>query len=151
MLRNLSARGLGAIKVAVFVAALLPFLLLTYQALWDVEALGANPAETLTRSLGGWALRFLLLTLAVTPPRKLLERPWLARLRRMLGLYAFFYAVLHFACYVAFDQVFDVGEIVRDVWERPFITLGFLSLLLLIPLAATSTDAMVRRIGGRRW
>lgn len=152
MLRiNLSARGIAIAKTVVFAAALLPALHLAYSALWDVEALGANPAETLTRSLGDWTLRLLLLTLAVTPMRKLLGWPWLGRLRRMLGLYVFFYALLHFSCYVAFDQVFDFAEILRDVVERPFIALGFAALLLLVPLAATSTNGMVKRLGGANW
>lgn len=152
MLRiNLSARGIAIAKTVVFVAALLPALHLAYNALWNVEALGANPAETLTRSLGDWTLRLLLLTLAVTPMRKLLGWPWLGRLRRTLGLYVFFYAVLHFSCYVAFDQVFDFAEILRDVVERPFIALGFTALLLLVPLAATSTNGMVKRLGGANW
>ncbi|HLU77632.1 MAG TPA: protein-methionine-sulfoxide reductase heme-binding subunit MsrQ [Burkholderiales bacterium] len=148
---NLSARGIAAVKAVVFVVALLPALQLAYQALWDVEALGANPAETLTRSLGDWTLRLLLLTLAVTPVRKLLGWPWLARVRRMLGLYVFFYALLHFTSYAAFDQVFDFGEILRDIAERPFITVGVAALLLLMPLAATSTNGMVRRLGGANW
>lgn len=141
----------AALKAAVFVLALLPFVQLSYSALWNVEALGPNPAETLTRTLGDWTLRFLLLTLAVTPLRRLFGLPDLARLRRMLGLYAFFYALLHFACYIAFDQVFDAGEILRDVMKQPFITLGMIALLLMLPLAFTSTNAMVKRLGARRW
>ena len=148
---RLSGCALLAVRVAVFLAALIPFAHLGYSAIWNIDALGANPAETITRSLGDWALRFLLLTLAVTPARRLLGWPWLARLRRMLGLYAFFYVVLHFFCYLAFDHVFVVGEILSDIVDRPFITLGVLALILLVPLAATSTNGMVKRLGARRW
>lgn len=144
-------RTVSAIKVLLFVLLLLPWALLAYAALFDPASLGPNPAEYLTRSLGDWTLRYLLLTLTVTPARKLLGWPWLARLRRMFGLYAFFYALSHFACYVAFDHLFQLSEILQDVWKRPFITLGFVALLLLLPLAATSTNAMIRRLGSRRW
>lgn len=147
----LSGRGLAALKVVVFVAALIPIAHLAYSAIWNIDALGANPAEFITRSVGDWTLRFLLLTLAVTPVRKLLGWPWLARLRRMLGLYTFAYAVIHFCCYIAFDHVFEMAEIVKDVLDRPFITLGFIALLLLVPLAVTSTNRMVKRLGARRW
>lgn len=150
-LASLPARAIVALKFLVFSAALIPFAHLAYSAVWNIDALGANPAEFITRSLGDWALRFLLLTLAITPARKLLGLPWLARFRRMLGLFTFFYAAVHFCCYVAFDHVFDVNAILSDVVDRPFITLGFLALLLLIPLAVTSTNGMVKRLGGRRW
>lgn len=150
-MRRLSERAIGAVKVCVFLAALLPLGRLLLGVFVFPDWLGANPAEYITRSTGDWALRFLLMTLAVTPLRKLSGWVWIARLRRMLGLYAFFYVVVHFASYVSFDHVFDVAAILKDVVKRPFITVGFLSLLLLLPLAATSTHGMVRRLGARRW
>lgn len=148
---RLSERAIGAVKVLIFLVALVPLVRLLLGIFAFPDWLGANPAEFITRSLGDWALRLLLLTLAVTPLRKVSGWAWLARLRRMLGLYAFFYVVLHVSSYVTFDHVFDIGAIVVDVVKRPFITVGFLSLLLLLPLAVTSTNAMVRRLGARRW
>lgn len=142
-------RRMAAIKAAVFAACLLPLVSLAYGVVADT--LGANPIEALTRGLGDWTLRFLLLTLTVTPLRRLTGLPWLVQLRRMLGLFAFFYAALHFVSYIWLDQFFDWGEIARDIVKRPFITVGFAAFLLLVPLAATSTNAMVRRLGGRRW
>ncbi len=136
-------------KPLVFVAALLPFGWLVW--LGGSDQLGANPIETITRYTGDWTLRFLFITLAVTPLRNLSGWNWLMRLRRMLGLYAFFYAVLHFATYLVLDQFFAWEHIVDDIAERPYITVGFASFVLLIPLAITSTNAMVRRLGGRRW
>lgn len=112
--------------------------------------LGANPIEFITRSTGTWTLVFLLITLSVTPLRRLTGRNELIRFRRMLGLFAFFYACLHFTTYIWLDQFFDLQAIVKDVFKRPFITLGFASFLLLIPLALTSTHAMQRRLK-RRW
>jgi sulfoxide reductase heme-binding subunit YedZ len=137
------------IKIVVFVLCLLPAGLLLQRFLTD--ALGANPIETLTHATGDWTLRLLLITLAVTPLRRLTGWHWLVRLRRMLGLYAFFYASLHFLTYVVLDQFFDGWAIVLDVLKRPYITVGFAAFMLLIPLAVTSTNAMVRRLGGRRW
>jgi sulfoxide reductase heme-binding subunit YedZ len=142
-------KQLTLIKVAVFLLCLLPLALLIQAALDD--ALGANPIEAITRDLGDWALRLLLVTLAVTPLRRWFELAWLLRLRRMLGLFAFFYALLHVSSYVVLDQFFDWNEILRDIIKRPFITVGFTAFVLLIPLAATSTNAMQRRLGGRRW
>lgn len=142
-------RRMAALKAALFAACLLPLAGLAYSLIADT--LGANPIEALTRGLGDWTLRFLLLTLAVTPLRRLAGVPWLIQLRRMLGLFAFFYAALHFVSYIWLDQFFDWGEIARDIVKRPFITVGFAAFLLLVPLAATSTNAMVRRLGGRRW
>ena len=136
-------------KPLVFVAALLPFGWLIWLG-WS-DQLGANPIETITRYTGDWTLRFLFITLAVTPLRNLSGWKWLMRLRRMLGLFAFFYAVLHFATYLVLDQFFAWEHIVDDIAERPYITVGFACFLLLIPLAITSTNAMVRRLGGRRW
>ena len=150
-LSRLPERAIVTLKAIVFVAALLPLARLVTAVFFFPDWLGANPAEYITRSLGDWALRFLLLTLCVTPLRKLSGWSWLLRFRRMLGLFAFFYVLVHFSSYISFDQVFDVNDILKDIAKRPFITVGFLSLLLLIPLAVTSTNAMVRRLGGRRW
>ena len=132
------------IKPLLFVACLLPLVFLIIGAI--NETLGANPVETMTRGTGEWTLRFLLLTLLVTPARQILSWPWLIKLRRMLGLYVFFYAVMHFLTYVWFDQFFDLNEIVKDIIKRPFITVGFAAFILLIPLAMTSTNKMIRRL-----
>lgn len=137
------------LKPALFLAALIPFALLLADAFGG--RLGANPVETITHRTGDWTLRMLLVTLAVTPMRRLTGWNALARLRRMLGLYAFFYACLHFLTYIWLDQFFDLGAVVEDVVKRPYITVGFTTFLLLLPLAATSTNAMARRLGGRRW
>ena len=136
------------VKPTLFVACLAPFLLLLHGAVRD--DLGVNPVEILTHETGEWALRFLLLTLFVTPLRRLTKAHWLIKLRRMLGLYAFFYAVLHFVTYVWLDQFFDWLEILSDIPRRPFITVGFVSFLLLIPLALTSTNSMQRRLK-KKW
>lgn len=144
-------RRIALLKAAVFVAALAPLAKLAAGAFYFPEWLGANPAEFITRSTGDWTLRFLLFTLAVTPLRKLSGWNWLLRFRRMLGLYAFFYGAMHVSSYAGFDQVFDFSEILADIAKRPFITVGFAALLLMIPLAVTSTNAMVRRLGARRW
>ena len=148
---RLSDRAVTALKVFLFIAALLPLVYLIAGAFFFPEWLGANPAETITRSNGDWTLRLLLLTLTVTPLRRLTGWIWLLRLRRMLGLFTFFYALLHVSSYVAFDHVFAVEEILKDIVKRPFITVGFTCLVLLIPLAVTSTNAMVRRLGAKRW
>lgn len=140
---------LSALKAALFALCLVPLGQLGWLG-WS-DALGANPIELITRHLGKWTLNFLLITLAVTPLRHLTGWHWLIRLRRMLGLYAFFYALLHFLTYLWLDQFFDWASIVRDIAKRPFITTGFTAFLLLIPLAATSNAAMVKRLGGRRW
>ncbi len=137
------------IKLLVFVLSLLPAAGLA--AGLFTGGLGANPVEAITHSTGEWALRFLLLTLAVTPLRRLTGYGSLVRLRRMLGLFAFFYAALHLSTYVALDQFFDAAAIVKDVVKRPYITAGFLGFVLMAPLAATSTAGMIRRLGGRRW
>jgi sulfoxide reductase heme-binding subunit YedZ len=146
-----SRKVVSALKVLVFIAALLPLARLAAGVAYFPEWLGANPAEYITRATGDWTLRFLLITLAVTPVRELLAWNWLMRLRRMLGLYAFFYGVVHLSSYVSFDHVFQVGEILADIVKRPFITVGFAALLLMVPLAVTSTNAMVRRLGAKRW
>ncbi len=141
-------RLFAAIKGLLFLICLLPLV----QLLWHALAGHAvNPIEDLTRGLGTWTLRFLLITLCVSPLRALGAPGWLLRLRRMLGLYAFFYACLHLLTYLWLDQFFDWAAIVRDIVKRPFITVGMATFLLLVPLAATSTNAMIRRLGGRRW
>jgi methionine sulfoxide reductase heme-binding subunit len=136
-------------RFLVFVNSLVPLALL----LWDGyhHRLGANPPEFATRATGVLALVFILITLLVTPLRKLTGANWLAKFRRMLGLYAFFYAGLHLLAYSWFDKAFAVADIFRDVAARPFITVGMASFLLLVPLAVTSTSGMIRRLGGRRW
>src|SRR5271163_3439503 len=113
--------------------------------------LTANPIEFITHATGDWALRFLIITLAITPLRKILGLPELIRFRRMLGLFAFFYACLHFSTYIVLDKFFDMSEIWKDVLKRRFITVGFAAFLLLIPLAVTSTAGWIRRLGGKRW
>ncbi len=148
---QLSAGQVSTLKVLVFVLALAPLARLATGAFFFPEWLGANPAEYITRATGDWTLRFVLITLAVTPLRKLTGWGWLLRLRRMLGLYAFFYAMVHLTSYVSFDHVFEIGEIIKDIIKRPFITVGFATLLLMLPLAVTSTNAMVRRLGAKRW
>ena len=150
-LRNLPQRYVAWIKVAVFVLALVPLGRLVTGAFLYPEWLGANPAEFITRATGDWALRMLLITLAVTPLRRLSGWNWLLRLRRMLGLFAFFYAAVHFSSYISFDHVFDAGAILKDIVKRPFITVGFLCLMFMFPLAVTSANAMVRRLGAKRW
>ena len=144
----LSVERVRQLKRVLFVSGLLPLLINVWLAVQD--RLGANPIESLTRSSGDWTLYFLALTLAITPLRRLSGQYWLQAMRRMLGLFAFFYACLHFTTFIWFDHFFDLSEIGRDVWKRPFITVGFAALLLLIPLAVTSTNAMQRRLG-RRW
>ena len=148
---QLSPAKLTALKIAVFVLALVPLARLVAGVVVFPEWLGANPAEFITRATGDWTLRFLLITLAVTPLRKLSGWGWLLRFRRMLGLFTFFYGVVHLASYVSFDHVFEVGEIIKDIIKRPFISVGFGALLLMLPLAITSTNAMVRRLGAARW
>jgi methionine sulfoxide reductase heme-binding subunit len=143
------ARRAVPVKAAVFILALLPLA-------WLIQAafsggLGANPIEATNRFLGDWALRFLILTLAITPLRALSGWSALARLRRMIGLFAFFYLCLHLLSYIGLDQFFDWGAIGRDILKRRFITVGMAAALILLPLAATSTNAMIRRMGGARW
>ena len=136
------------VKPLLFVACLVPFALLVHAALTD--GLGANPIETVTHSTGDWTLRLLLVTLAMTPLRRLLGHAWPIRLRRMLGLFAFFYACLHFLAWAWLDQQWLPQAILADIADRPYITVGFIAWLLLIPLALTSTRWSMRRLG-RRW
>ena len=135
-------------KPVVFLLCLLPIGNLIWAGIHD--DLGANPAEAIIRGLGDWALYFLLMTLSITPLRKLLRINALVKVRRMLGLLVFFYAFLHLVGYIWFDQYFDWNEIIRDIIKRPFITLGFATFLLLMPLAFTSTNKMMKRLK-KRW
>jgi methionine sulfoxide reductase heme-binding subunit len=136
-------------KPFVFLACLGPLARLGWKAY--NQGLGANPIEVITHSTGDWTLIFLLVTLAVTPLRKLTGQLWLIRFRRMFGLFAFFYVVLHFLTYIWLDKFFDVHEMLVDIAKRKFITVGFTGFLLLIPLAITSTSGWIRRLGGKRW
>jgi len=138
-----------AAKPLLFALALLPVAWLLYGAIAD--ALGANPAEALMRGTGDWTLRLLCLTLAVTPLRQITGWHALARLRRMLGLFTFFYAVLHFLCFAWLDMGFDIEAILKDIPKRPFILVGTTALLLLLPLAATSFNGAMKALGARRW
>ena len=135
-------------KPLIFVISLLPLSLMVWDGFND--ALGANPIETITHRTGDWSLRFLLLTLAITPLRKMLAWAPLLRLRRMLGLFTFFYVCLHFLTYLVLDQFFDFDEIIKDIVKRPYITIGFAAFVMLIPLALTSTNQMMKRLG-KRW
>ena len=136
-------------KTVVFGLALLPFCWLVLAAL--TNQLGANPAEFLLRSLGGWTLRFLCLVLAVTPFRVMTGTPVLARFRRMLGLFVYFYAALHLLSYSWFDMGFELDDIARDIAKRPFILIGFSGFVLLTALALTSFNRAIKLMGGRRW
>lgn len=138
-----------AAKPLLFAACLLPFAWLLYAAL--ANRLGANPAEALIRATGDWTLRFLCVVLAVTPLRQWIQQPALARFRRMLGLFVFFYAVLHFLAYAWLDMGFDAATIARDIPKRPFALVGFVALLLLLPLAATSFNRAIKALGATRW
>ena len=139
----------AAIKAVVFLLCLIPLGRLGYAAY--TGDFGPNPVEFVQRFTGTWTFNFLLLTLTVTPLRALTGIHWLLRLRRMLGLYSFFYATVHFLSFIGFDHAFEVGEIARDVIKGPFVTAGFAAFCLLIPLAVTSNAAAIRRLGGRRW
>ncbi|MGH8666027.1 MAG: sulfite oxidase heme-binding subunit YedZ [Burkholderiales bacterium] len=148
-LRHIENVTFRRIRAGVFLLCLAPLARLV--VLGSSDGLTANPIEFITRSTGTWTLVFLLITLAVTPLRRALGWAWLLRLRRMLGLYAFFYGCLHLTTYVWLDQFFDPAAIARDIVKRPFITMGFTAFVLMLPLALTSTHAMVRRLGAARW
>jgi sulfoxide reductase heme-binding subunit YedZ len=135
-------------KPIVFLACLLPLARLGWKAY--NSALGANPIQVITWSTGTWTLVFLTITLSITPLRKLTRQYWLIRFRRMFGLFAFFYGCLHFTTYIWLDQFFDLHSIIKDVYKRPFITVGFTAFVLLIPLALTSTQRSIRWLG-KRW
>jgi sulfoxide reductase heme-binding subunit YedZ len=136
-------------KPVVFLLCLLPLAALGWRALHG--ELTANPIEFITHATGDWTLRFLVITLCVTPFRKILHLPELIRFRRMLGLFTFFYASLHFTTYIWLDKFFDLSEMWKDIAKRKYITVGFTAFLLLIPLAVTSTAGWIRRLGGKRW
>jgi sulfoxide reductase heme-binding subunit YedZ len=136
-------------KVAVFASCLVPLGILVREGF--TGGLGANPVEFIEHATGDWTLRFLAITLAITPLRKLLGLPLLIRYRRMVGLFAFFYGCLHFSTYLIFDQMLSLSEMWQDVMKRRYITLGFTGFVLLVPLAVTSTAGWIRRLGGRRW
>ena len=136
-------------KVAVFVSCLVPLGILVREGF--TSGLGANPVEALEHGFGDWTLRFLLVTLSITPLRKLLQVPSLIKFRRMMGLFAFFYGCAHFTTYLWLDKFFNLHEILLDVAKRKYITVGFTGFVLLIPLALTSTAGWIRRLGGKRW
>ena len=135
--------------MGVFLASLIPLGLLVWKGFHS--DLTANPVEKIEHTTGDWTIYFLLITLSITPLRKLVRPLNLIRFRRMLGLYAFFYGSLHFLTYLTFDQSYDWGGILKDIVKRPFITVGFFGFVLMIPLAITSTAGMIRRLGGKRW
>ena len=139
---------LAWLKAAIFALSLVPFARMVWLT---VSGQLVEPLEFITRGTGDWTLYFLCITLALTPLRRLAKWNWLVKLRRMVGLFAFFYAALHFTTFLWFDHFFDLEAMWKDVLKRPFITVGFIAFVLLIPLAATSTNAMVRRLGGKRW
>jgi sulfoxide reductase heme-binding subunit YedZ len=144
-------KSIRALKVALFLLCLAPLGKLALETFGLAGmSLGANPIEELIHRFGKWGLNFLLITLAVTPLRRITGQVWLMRFRRMLGLFAFFYLSMHFLTYAGLDQRFEIKVIIEDVIERPYITIGMTALLLLLPLAITSTRAMMRRLG-RRW
>ena len=149
IMKNLNNKTIIILKIVLFLLALIPVAKLGWLAYQD--DLGANPIEKITRSTGYWTLTFLMITLSATPLRQLTGWLWLIRLRRMLGLFAFFFAFLHFSTYLVLDQFFDWESIFKDIANRPYITMGFPSFLLLMPLAVTSTDGMIRLLGGKRW
>jgi len=136
-------------KVLVFIVGLLPVAWIVWRGFHG--NLTADPITFITHTTGDWTLRFLIITLAITPLRKILRQPQLIRFRRMLGLFAFFYACLHFSTWIGLDKFFNWNEMWKDVAKRPFITVGFTGFVLMIPLAITSTAGMIRRLGGRRW
>lgn len=140
-----------ALKVLAFLVCLGPVFVLLWKGFISRDGLGANPIDVITRSTGKWTLTFLLITLSVTPLRKLAGMPWLIRFRRMLGLYAFFYGTLHLMTYVWLDKFFDVHEMLHDILKRRFITAGMTGWILMLPLALTSTTGWIRRLGGKRW
>lgn len=148
-MRTLSNRQISLLKTLLFLTCLAPVLRLAVAAFAD--AMGANPVEFVQRFTGTWTFNFLLLTLSVSPLRALTGAHWLLRLRRMLGLYTFFYGSLHFLAFVGFDHLFAIDDIARDILKRPFVTVGFAALAIMAPLALTSNQWAIRRLGGRRW
>ena len=145
---SMHVNKIAAAKLFIFLSCLAPFLFLIWKGL--VGRLGANPVETITHTTGDWALYFLLITLSISPLRDITGKALLFRFRRMLGLYVFFYALLHFLTWLIFDHYFDWYEIQKDILKRPYVTVGFTAFVLLIPLTITSTFGMRRRLG-QRW
>ncbi|HYX69053.1 MAG TPA: protein-methionine-sulfoxide reductase heme-binding subunit MsrQ [Terriglobales bacterium] len=145
----MSNRRIVGLKVAVWLACLTPLGFLVWKGLTD--RLGANPIEVITRSTGLWTLTYLMITLSITPLRRLSGQAWLIRFRRLVGLFAFFYGCLHLTTYVWLDQFFDVHSMAKDVYKRPFITAGFSAWMLMLPLALTSTAWSIRKLGGKKW
>ncbi|UOD32669.1 sulfoxide reductase heme-binding subunit YedZ [Massilia violaceinigra] len=145
---NPAPKQLSAIKAVLFALALVPLARMVYLTVSDQLV---EPLEFITRATGDWVLYLLCITLALTPLRRLSGWNWLVKLRRMAGLFTFFYGFLHFLTFLWFDHFFDVTEMFRDVIKRPFITVGFIAFVLLIPLAVTSTNGMIKRLGGKRW
>lgn len=148
-MKPLPEKFVRALKAPVFLLCLGPVSVLTWKGFHD--GLGANPIDVITRTTGRWTLTFLLITLSVTPIRKLSGLPWLIRFRRMLGLFAFFYGSLHLMTYVWLDKFFDVHEMLHDIAKRRFITAGMTAWFLMLPLAITSTKGWIRRMGGKPW
>jgi sulfoxide reductase heme-binding subunit YedZ len=144
-----TASQLSLIKAALFVLALLPFARLVFAAL--TNNLGPEPVEFVQRWTGTWTINLLLLTLCISPLRVATQWHWILRLRRTLGLFTFFYALLHFLSFIGFEHSFNLDEIARDIFKRPYVLLGFAAFAILIPLAATSNQFAIRRLGGRRW
>lgn len=145
---NPSPKQLTVLKVLLFLLALVPFGRMVWRTL---DGQLVEPLAFITHGTGDWTLYFLCITLAVTPLRRFTQWNWLVKLRRMLGLFAFFYATLHFTTFIWFDHFFDLNEIWKDVLKRPFVTVGFIAFVLLIPLASTSANRMIRLLGGKRW
>ncbi len=148
-MKTIPEKLLRALKILAFLTCLGPLAVLTWKAF--EQLFGANPVDVITRSTGKWTLVFLLLTLAVTPARRLVRTPWLIRFRRMLGLFAFFYGSLHLMTYVWLDQFFNIQSMLHDIAKRRFITAGMTAFALMIPLALTSTRGWIHRMGGKRW
>jgi len=145
----MNSKQLRILKIFIFLAALVPLESLVWKFFHD--GLGANPIEVITHSTGDWTMILILTTLSITPLRKLTRQYWLIGVRRMIGLFAFFYGCLHFTTYIWLDKFFDVHEMIKDVYKRPFITAGFTAFVLMIPLALTSTKGWIRRLGGKNW
>ena len=148
-MRSIPEKFLLPLKALAFLLCLGPLSVLVWKATHDL--LGANPVDVITRTTGRWTLTFLLITLSVTPARRLIRVPWLIRFRRIFGLYAFFYGTLHLMTYVWLDKFFDVHAMLHDIAKRRFITAGMTAWALMVPLALTSTAGSIRRLGGKRW
>lgn len=148
-MRALPEKYLRQLKLLVFIACLGPAFVLTWKGFHSL--LGANPIDVITRTTGRWTLTFLLITLSITPLRRITRLAWLIRFRRMLGLFAFFYGSLHLMTYVWLDKFFDVHDMLHDIAKRRFITAGMTAWALMLPLALTSTAGWIRRLGGKRW